>query len=184
MKLTEKEDDLKKKNFTFERTEKIQNLPILVLFLLSLIWALSFSIYVFPNCSPWHSYYGTDSWGNICSSLSHSHDPIPNVTGSGRAMFGKDFVWALNFFATSTECLANQTMASDDFVKICVASCPNAFTETNAYNNCLTILQENDYESQEFVYAQTKCQSLHKFTECSRRSVTEANGNQSNSEYV
>ena len=144
-----------------ERRQKLQNIPVLLLFGICLITALVFSFYSFPNCSPWFSYYGIDSWGNICSSLYQYANVVPGVRGSGQSMFGKDKVWALNFLTKSKSCVENQTLTAENLVKICVSSCPAVHNEENVFDNCMRILQENDYGGEEFAYAHSKCQLLN-----------------------
>jgi len=144
-----------------ERLEKLQNVPVLVLFGTCLFFALIFTIYAFPTCSPWFSYYGIDSWGNICSSLYHNINTVPGVNGSGKAIFGKDNVWALNFHTKSPQCLANESLASGNLVKICVSSCPSFNDKISTYDSCIKILEENDYAGDEFIYARSKCQLLN-----------------------
>ena len=142
-----------------ERVDKLQNIPVLALFLFCLLFVLIFSIYAFPTCSPWRSFYGSDSWGNICSSLYQTTNVVSGVTGSGKIIFGKDKVWALNFYTTSTQCLDKSF--SENLVKICVESCPTINLEVNPYSGCMTILDENDYGGNEYAYAHKKCQMLN-----------------------
>ena len=165
--------------FWFQKERKLESPILLGIFLSINILTFSLSIYVLPACNPWYSVYGMDSWGNLCSSLTHTPTSVPNVLGSGKNMFGKDFVWSLGFYANTTDCLYRQSFNSHLMVKICVESCPTLNLKMN--NGCLTILKDNDYLSTEYEYAQEKCNYLENLKSCQNKSTGE---NESNVTYV
>ena len=138
----------------------IDNIPILVFYLLLSLVALAVSIYGFLHCNPWPSYSGADSWGNLCSSFAQDLKPVENVSGSGKIIHDRELVWAVNFYTTSMNCLPDKDkLKSEKFIKICVKSCPNSHLNSSAAKTCQEILEENQYSSEEFKYAVDECQT-------------------------
>ena len=132
-----------------------------IVFLILVILAISISFYAFTNCYPWYTYYNTDSWGNQCLSFSHRIITVPGVNGSGKIIQENNYVWPLNFYTRFGNCFPNKTtIITQDLVKICVKTCPNKIFEYNRYNNCQVILEENDYNGNEYTYAANKCKDL------------------------